>query len=336
VVAAASDSDGTIAKVEFFRDGQPAATVTSEPYEATLSDVPAGNHTLTAKATDNRGGFATAGVSVFVSPTLLSISSPSIGAVINDTTVLVQGTVVALPNSGIVVNDLPAPIDSFGNFFVVVPLTAGANTITATLTTNDGTVVTKSVSVTSSGVSSPFAIAAVPPSGLAPLPVTFTVANASSSSASCTLLGLTFGVPPGGTSQVAATFPAGVWDNTVTCTTGGPPTTLHAIVESRDPAQLDQMFRSIWSGFNAALVAGDKDGALRYLSESARRKFGPVFDALMPFMPDIVSSYSPFAQSTITNRFAEYAVSRMDNGKKRLYLIYFVLGVDGVWRIDEM
>ena len=337
VVATAADSDGTISKVEFFRDGALAATATSAPYEATLNNVPAGNHTLTAKATDDRGGFTTTpGVSVFVSPTLLSISSPLNGASINDTTVFVKGAVVALPNSGVAVNGLPAPIDSLGNFFVNVPLNAGANTITATLTTNDGTVVTQSISVTSSGVASPFAIAAAPSTGMAPLPVTFTVLNSSPAVASCTFLGLPFSLPAGATVQLSVTFPAGVWDNTLTCTSGGLSTTLHSIVESRDPVQMDQMFRSIWSGLNTALVAGDKDGAMRYLNESARRKFGPVFDALIPFMSEIVSSYSPFAQSQIGTAFAEYAVSRMDNGQKRFYLIYFVLGADGVWRIDEM
>jgi PAS domain-containing protein len=113
-------------------------------------------------------------------------------------------------------------------------------------------------------------------------------------------------------------------------------TTQQIIVEARDPAQMDQMFRAIWNGMNNALIAGDKDGAMRYLNGTAQRKFGPAFDALMPFMPDIVASYSVLARSSITPGIGEYAVVRTENGQKRLYLIYFMLGADGVWRIDEM
>jgi hypothetical protein len=75
---------------------------------------------------------------------------------------------------------------------------------------------------------------------------------------------------------------------------------------------------------------------MRYLNGEAKRKFGPVFDALMPFMSEIVGSYSTFARSSISADIGEYAVSRTDNGVKRLYMIYFLLGADGVWRVDEM
>ncbi len=96
------------------------------------------------------------------------------------------------------------------------------------------------------------------------------------------------------------------------------------------------MFRAMWNGMNNALVAGDKDGAMRYLNGSAQRKFGPVFDALIPFMSDIVASYSVLARASVSTAIGEYAVMRTENGQKRLYLIYFLLGADGVWRIDEM
>ena len=51
--ATAADSDGTIAKVEFYNGATLLATVTQAPYTYTWSDVAAGSYSLTAKATDN-------------------------------------------------------------------------------------------------------------------------------------------------------------------------------------------------------------------------------------------------------------------------------------------
>ncbi|MGZ7031107.1 MAG: hypothetical protein ACXVIJ_03980, partial [Thermoanaerobaculia bacterium] len=219
-----------------------------------------------------------------------------------------------------------------------VPVTAGANTLTATLTTVDGTVLSQSVNVTATGVAAKFSAVADPAAGLAPLPVVFTVSNQGSTDVTFTFNGFgPFGLPAGSTVQLSTTFPAGVFVNTfVFSDSVGNTTTSQIIVEARDPAQMDQMFRAMWSGMNNALLAGDKDGAMRYLNGTAQRKFGPAFDVLMPFMAEIVASYSPLARSTLSAGIGEYAVVRTENGQKRLYLIYFMLGADGVWRIDEM
>jgi len=59
IAATASDPDGTVTKVEF-RDGTTLlGQDTSAPYSFTWKNVPPGNHSLTARATDNRGAVAT-------------------------------------------------------------------------------------------------------------------------------------------------------------------------------------------------------------------------------------------------------------------------------------
>lgn len=68
VAASASDSDGTIAKVEFYAGTALIGSTTSSPYEISWSDVAAGTYVLTAKATDNAGAVTTsAGVTITVS-----------------------------------------------------------------------------------------------------------------------------------------------------------------------------------------------------------------------------------------------------------------------------
>jgi len=57
--ASASDSDGTISKVEFFQGGVLLGTDTTSPYNFTWSNVAVGNYSLTAKATDNLGAVTT-------------------------------------------------------------------------------------------------------------------------------------------------------------------------------------------------------------------------------------------------------------------------------------
>ncbi len=69
ITADPSDSDGTIAKVEFFDSGKLIGTVTSAPWEFTLANAAPGAHTLMVKATDDDGLFNySAPVLVFGNP----------------------------------------------------------------------------------------------------------------------------------------------------------------------------------------------------------------------------------------------------------------------------
>ncbi|MBI2311142.1 MAG: hypothetical protein HYU77_01375 [Betaproteobacteria bacterium] len=55
LAATASDSDGSIAKVEFFQGATLIGTATTAPYSAPWTNVAAGNYILAAVATDDRG-----------------------------------------------------------------------------------------------------------------------------------------------------------------------------------------------------------------------------------------------------------------------------------------
>src|SRR6266508_2110582 len=66
LAATASDSDGTVVRVDFFQGTTLIGTSTSAPFTATWSNVPIGNYTLTAKAIDN-GGASTTSAPVSIS-----------------------------------------------------------------------------------------------------------------------------------------------------------------------------------------------------------------------------------------------------------------------------
>lgn len=57
--ASASDSDGTVAKVEFFAADSSLGTSSSSPHTHTTSDLPAGHHSITAVASDDEGATTT-------------------------------------------------------------------------------------------------------------------------------------------------------------------------------------------------------------------------------------------------------------------------------------
>jgi YD repeat-containing protein len=73
ITATASDSDGTISKVEFFEGSTKLGESLSSPYSYTWNSAAVGSYVLTAKATDNFGGVTTStamNISVFAPGTL--------------------------------------------------------------------------------------------------------------------------------------------------------------------------------------------------------------------------------------------------------------------------
>ncbi len=77
--ATASDSDGTISKVEFHQGTTLVGTATASPYGASLSGLASGTYSFTATASDDRGGVATsAPVSITVNaPPTVALTSPA-------------------------------------------------------------------------------------------------------------------------------------------------------------------------------------------------------------------------------------------------------------------
>jgi hypothetical protein len=92
--ANASDADGTVSKVEFFKNGIKIGEDTISPYSFAWTNVPAGSYSLTAVATDNANATATsAAVSVVVNaPPVVSISSPANNATFTVSTVTINAS----------------------------------------------------------------------------------------------------------------------------------------------------------------------------------------------------------------------------------------------------
>jgi hypothetical protein len=87
LAATASDTDGTVTKVEFFNGGTKLGEDTTAPYSFTWSGVAAGSYTLTARATDDLGASTTSAASTITvsantnNPPTAIITSPADGAI---------------------------------------------------------------------------------------------------------------------------------------------------------------------------------------------------------------------------------------------------------------
>ena len=138
IAASASDSDGTIAGVDFYVGTQMIASDTSSPYTASWSNVAAGTYSLTAVARDNAGGSRTStAVSITVSPAttqptrvVFTASSDHVTNV-NSYVVAIYRSTDPVTASPVATRDLGKPTPSGGDITVdistlVNPLATGS------------------------------------------------------------------------------------------------------------------------------------------------------------------------------------------------------------------
>ena len=85
LTASASDANGSISKVEFYNGSKLITTEQNAPYDWTWSNVPTGNYTIVAKATDNDGNVVTSSPVSFTvgGAPLVSITSPKMNSSYN-------------------------------------------------------------------------------------------------------------------------------------------------------------------------------------------------------------------------------------------------------------
>lgn len=315
-----------------------SGTTLSFSFPVTLAPGP---NTLTLTAVDKAGNSTTTTLHLIVSAVSVTVTSPASGVTIQGDSVLVTGTFTGPINTGITVNGVVAA-QAGDRFYAQVPLQPGNNPLTVTATSPEGFTATQTLTVTSTGPG-PIQVKADPTSGIGPLTVSFTVQNNTQNA----ITKIEADFDGNGTTDFTTTNPAAVIQYTYT-TPGVYQAsfkvrdaqnnlyTVTQIVVVQDAAQMDQMFRTIWGGMTGALAAGDKVSAMRYLSDNAQAKFGPIFDALRSNMPSIVSTFSAFRRVSASSAIGQYAVVRPDGTYYSVYLIYFVTDKDGVWRLDEM
>lgn len=179
VNATASDSDGTVTKVEFYQGTTLLGTRTAAPYTMSLMNVAGGTYSLTAKATDNAGATKTStAVSITVTGPKVLISSPPAGAMVYASSITVTGSFFGDANTTVLVDNgatTRLATLSGNSFTATLPIYLGANTVRVVATRRDKT--TDQVSIGITGNQAPLLVFTAPPSTVfdAPATIPFTV-----------------------------------------------------------------------------------------------------------------------------------------------------------------
>ena len=336
--ANSADSDGTVGRVEFYSASALIGNATAAPYTFTWTGVPAGTHTLTARAFDDLGATTTSSpLTVVVQGAQLAITEPVAGAALAGDSVLIKGTYFGPPNSGVTVNGTVAVLAADNRYYAAVPLQPGANSIGVVLTTQGGQTTTQSIEVISDGVPAPIQISADGVEGVQALTVTFTISGEGAIPGNIQVSGGAVTVTQEA-DKVLVSYPAaGTYPTRLTASDAqGNTVQKDFVIVVQDATLADQRLKALWGGMNTALASGNKDVAMSYLSGAAQDKYGPVFDALAAQMPEIISSLSPPQTGALSADVGEYAVNRMEGGTNMVFFVYFVRGADGVWRMDSM
>jgi len=338
-VAGSSGSAEAGASVNIIANGQTFTTTADANGLFSISFSASTGDQLQISVSDNASNSSsTLGYTVGSS---LQFLTPQNSSTLNSQTGNVIGVFAGSNNSGINVNGVTAC--TYNNNFYInnLPLTAGANTLTATYTTENGSTQSTAINVSSSASAS-YKFSADQNCGVAPLNVNFNLDIGSN-----VVQQLDIDYDNDGSIDLSTTTPstavlqynyttAGVYPVTVWVTTAAGVQQLSLNIVVQDGLQLDSMFKVIWSNMFNALMAGDKTTAIQYITAEGVRNYGGVFDSLMPNMAAIYGELSVIERISAGNEIADYAILRVDNGVIQTFVINFVKGSDGVWRIDSM
>jgi hypothetical protein len=344
MAATAAAGNGAIARVEFYADDVLVATAIATPYSSTWSGAAAGAHTLTAKAIDDASAVTTsAEVRIQVVTPALTITTPVPNATILADFVLVSGTYLGPPNSGMGVNGLVASNDGQGRYFVNnLPLTDGSNTLTVTLTMADGQTITQTQTVSRAAVA-PMQVYAEIDADFAPATFTIKVLNRTANA----ITNISYPNLGGGQldasvvdqstlGKITYTTPGVYMPGFVITDSAGNTYTQTVAVLAQDRAALDQMLKAVWGEFSNALAMGNIPSAMKFFSGNAQVRYGPVLAQIAPSLAAAVANWEPPQTGSLGNEVSEYTVRRIVRGTKHVYFVYFLRDPNGLWQLDLM
>ena len=101
-------------------------------------------------------------------------------------------------------------------------------------------------------------------------------------------------------------------------------------------AMIDTKLRGIYAGMLARLKAGDIEGALKAFTPSGVEQYRPVFEDLRLNLFTIADQLGTIVDGSIMGGLAEYIVVQDTPTGKQAFLMYFLQGGDGTWRISQM
>ena len=293
----------------------------------------------------------------------ITILEPFDNAIIDDETVTVIGRFEGPLGMGISVNGKGAAIT--GNQFAqVLKLNSGSNKINVAATVINGASIEKMISVTRSAVVSDFQVVVTEEEGLAPLKVGYLTQNPRTS-----INKMEVDFDGDGTFDTATATPskplyhvftqAGVYQSIVRVTDAQQQVVQKKIVilvQSQE--EIDQTIRSILANFVQALAGLNEtdqqskaelvttgttaltDPKLliigEYFSGEARDRYTQVLSRLRKDLPSILPNIKDLVTLRVSYNIVEYGLNRTRDGKKIAFILTWLRGEDGTWRLKAM
>lgn len=300
-----------------------------------------GLNTFTLDASDAAGNRAAATIRVaLASGVQVTVTSPPDGAIVAGSRVAVTGTFEGPANTGISINGVAAT--TFGNRFVaVIPLDPGVNPIAVTARSQDGATTSAHFAV-STGSAPPVEFDILPRAGIAPFTAEVRVPTIPDRISAQTQVDFDgdgvvdqtlYGF------ETAATFTyatPGIYNARITLNdyAGGYYTWTIPVVVQR-VQDLDRKLQEIILGMISKLKAGDVEGALLAYDEGIVERYREIFQEIGLDLPAFARQLGTIVDGTVFGDFAEYVIVRDTPNGRRAFLVYLVLGQDGVWRIRQ-
>ena len=320
-------------------DGRPFSEF-SDARTATVTDLLDGAHTFEVVARDRAGNIdPTPATRTFaVSRSRLTLIEPEPGAIVPAGSRLVRGAVVTGGQEvAVTINGIAAAVHG-GTFAALVPLTPGTNRLQIVATTAAGIVASQDVPVTvMTAPEAPLLLVTSPPSGVAPLTVSFTLLGAPGSAT------IQADFDGNGTIEFAGQNLAeqvfiyaqpGLYLPVVSVTDAqGQRTIVPGVIQVFDRAGLDALLQAKWTSLRDALRRGDIAQALTQISERSRSRYQQAFTVLTPDLPTVDTILTDVRFVRARGLEAIFEMSRTDAGILKSFEVRFHVDADGFWRV---
>lgn len=294
------------------------------------------------KAYNSSPGGGNSNKAIFtIKPSLeITITSPVNEETINKAKTIIKGTIKSeTKDVGIKVNGILAEIK--GNEWITnnIPLTIGANTITAIATDSHGNTDTKTITINTNDITQQVELSANITSGIPPLTVYFSV--------STLFTPVSYQMDFEGDGIVDYTDTTlenishiytseGIFYPIITVTDNQGNTYSDTIaITVMNKTEIDTLLRGKWEGMKDKLKNQDTEGALGYFIERSKERYRQVFEALKDQIPVIIETFIEFNIIVVYENAAEYEIVANENGVLYSYPGMLVKDENGIWKFRD-